>query len=522
MKEPTSTPAPTPTPAPIDGPSAHSAAVLSLINTARAAQGLLALGLSEPLGQAAQTHAADMTSRGYFAYNQPGGDSGVQTRINATGYRGRTGVNLSRGWDDPAEVVAALLGDLNTRESLLSPGYSELGVGESQAHWTLILGAPLRTITPELQQRAADLLNLRRTAAGVAPVELSPALNYAAQRHSLDQARRGTPSTLGSDGSTAALRVREAGYDGTADELLASERELEAALTDWLADPAAQRTLLAAPARHLGVGLADGMLTLLCGVPATAVVNTDAELQGRVLALLNEHRQSIRVAPLTLHPGLCAAAASHSQDMADKSFFAFEQPGQLGIAGHLKHSGYRGRTLPAITMGQTTAEAVVQLLLGNAAHRRNLLDADNRDLGVAVTRARWTLVLGNPPAEASDDLRGRLLALLNAQRALSTAPPLRLSVQLAAVAQAYAEDMARRNYFAFQTPEGEPLTAQAQRSGFDGRLAPALVKGYTSPEAALDTWMKSPANRQNILDPQLVQLGIGVADSRWVLLLGAG
>ena len=130
-----------------------------------------------------------------------------------------------------------------------------------------------------------------------------------------------------------------------------------------------------------------------------------------------------------------------------------------------------------------------------------------------------------PPARGRLGTRapqGRLLGLLNAQRALSTAPPLRLSPPLAAVAQAYAEDMARRNYFAFQTPEGEPLTAQAQRSGFDGRLAPALVKGYTSPEAALDTWMKSPQNRQNILEPQLVQLGIGVADSRWVLLLGAG
>jgi len=502
--------------------SAQAAAVLGLVNTARAAQQLPALALSEPLGQAAQAHAADMTARGYFAYNQPGGDSGVQARIHAAGYRGRTGVNLSRGYEDPAEVVAALLADPNTSQSLLNPAYRELGVGESQAHWTLIFGAPLRSVTPELQQRAAELVNLRRIAAGLAPVELSAALNYAAQRHSLDQARRGTTGTLGSDGSTAALRVREAGYDGIADELLAGERELEAALGDWLADPAAQRTLLAAPARHLGLGLADGMLTLLCGVPATALVNTDVELQGRVLALLNEHRQSIRVAPLALHPGLSAAATAHCQDMADKSFFAFEQPGQLGIAGHLKQSGYGGRTLPAITMGQTSAEAVVQLLLGNAAHRRNFLDGEARDLGVGVARARWTLVLGTPPAEASDDVRGRLLALLNAQRLLSTAPPLRLAVPLCSVAQAYAEDMARRNYFAFQTPEGEALTAQAQRAGFDGRLAPALVKGYSSPEAALEAWMKSAANRQNILDPQLGQLGIGVADSRWVLLLGAG
>ena len=92
----------------------------------------------------------------------------------------------------------------------------------------------------------------------------------------------------------------------------------------------------------------------------------------------------------------------------------------------------------------------------------------------------------------------------------------------ASVAQSYAEDMARRNYFAFATPEGEAVTTQAQRAGFSGRTVPALVKGYATAEAALAIWMKSPQNRQNLLDPQLGQLGVGVADSRWVLLLGVG
>jgi uncharacterized protein YkwD len=417
--------------------------------------------------------------------------------------------------------VAALLDDASTKLSLFNPSYRELGVGESQTYWTLIFGAPVRMVTPELQQRARELLNGHRVAAGVGAVELSPALNYAAQRHSLDMATRRFVGHSGSDGSTPAVRVSEARYEGTAQELVAEERELEAALAEWLADPVAQAALLAPAARQLGLGMAEGRLTLLCGVPATAAVNTNTDLQTRVLVLLNEHRQLIKVSALSLNPGLSAAAAAHSQDMADKDFFAFEQPGRLGIAGHLKQSGYRGRTLPAITMGQTSADAVVQLLLGNASHRRNLLDGDNRDLGVGVTRSRWTLVLGTPTAEASPELRSQLLGLINAQRALSTAPPLQLAALLCTVAQSYAEDMAKRNYFAFATPEGEAVTAQVQRAGFALRTVPALLKGYSSAEAALDTWMKSPQNRQNLLDPQLGQLGIGVADSRWVLLLGA-
>ena len=515
-----------PTAPPVSLPSKPAAAVpavvLSHINAARVAQGIAELKLNEELCQAAQGHALDMTARGYFAYSPPGGGGGVEARIVAAGYHGRTGVNLSRGRDEAGELVEALLADANTKMSLLNKDYRELGAGESKAHWVLIFGTPTRLVTPELQQRARDLLNVHRVTAGLAAVELSPALNYAAQRHSLDMATRRFIGHSGSDNSLPAARVRDASYEGTAEELVVGDRDLETALTEWLADPAARPVLLLPGARQLGLGMAEGLLTLLCGVPATIAVNTSAELQARVLTLLNDNRQLIKAAPLSLNPALNAAAAAHSLDMADKDFFAFEQPGRLGIAGHLKQSGYRGRTLPAITMGQTTADAVVQLLLGHANHRRNLLDPENRDLGVGVTRSRWTLILGVPPAEVSTEVRSHLLTLLNAQRALSTAPPLQLSPLLGAVAQSYAEDMAKRSYFAFATPEGEALTTQAQRGGFTGRLIPALVKGYSSAEAALDTWMKSPQNRQNLLDPQMVHLGVGVADSRWVLLLGIG
>lgn len=514
-------PPPEPAPPPASAPSA-AIQVLSALNAQRIELGLSPLVLSATLGEAAQGHAADMSQRGYFAYSPPGGENGVEARIVAAGYRGRTGVNLSRGHSDAAELVAALLADPNTRQSLLNPGYRELGVGEWQTYWTFIFGTPTRLVTPELQQRARDLLNGHRVVAGVAAVELSPALNYAAQRHSLDRARSGLHGSVGSDGTTPEQRVRETGYEGTVHELTAHERELDAVVNDWLASASTQAQLLAPSVRQLGLGMAEGMLTLLIGTPATAAVNTSTDLQTQVLMLINDYRQTIKLTPLDLNGSLCAAAAGHSQDMADKDFFGYEQPGRLGISGHLRQSGYRGRTTPALTMGQTTAAAVVQLLLSSAEQRRCLLDPESRDLGVGVTRSRWTLVLGTPPAEASDGVRTQLLALINAQRSLSTAPPMRLSPILCAVAQGYADDMAKRGYFAFQTPEGEPITTKAQRAGFDARVVPAMVKGYATPEAALDPWMKSPANRQNLLDPRLQQLGIGVADSRWVLLLGAG
>ena len=47
-----------------------------------------------------------------------------------------------------------------------------------------------------------------------------------------------------------------------------------------------------------------------------------------------------------------------------------------------------------------------------------------------------------------------------------------------------------------------------------------LIRGANTSEAALGAWMKSPQSRASLLDSQFSSLGLGVAESRWVLLLG--
>lgn len=64
----------------------------------------------------------------------------------------------------------------------------------------------------ERDKSLLDTINLRRTQFGLHPLFPVPALNNAARRHSRDMATNGLTGHGGSDGSTAAQRIRAAGY----------------------------------------------------------------------------------------------------------------------------------------------------------------------------------------------------------------------------------------------------------------------------------------------------------------------
>jgi uncharacterized protein YkwD len=110
---------------------------------------------------------------------------------------------------------------------------------------------------------------------------------------------------------------------------------------------------------------------------------------------------------------------------------------------------------------------------------------------------------------------------INAQRAASSAPPLEGSLLLNAVAQHFVEDMVKRDFFAFTNPDGQTPDALVRKEGFAGSLGVALVRGPSSPEGALGAWLKNPQNRQTLLDARFGRLGLGVADGRWLLILGS-
>ena len=102
-----------------------------------------------------------------------------------------------------------------------------------------------------------------------------------------------------------------------------------------------------------------------------------------------------------------------------------------------------------------------------------------------------------------------MLALTNAERAANGCAPLSADEGLAAVARSHSADMAARDYFSHDTPEGVDPFERASAAGQSAR-AENIAAGYWSASEVVAGWMASPGHRANILNCGLTRLGTGV------------
>ncbi|MEU3610287.1 CAP domain-containing protein [Streptomyces sp. NPDC035033] len=122
------------------------------------------------------------------------------------------------------------------------------------------------------------------------------------------------------------------------------------------------------------------------------------------------------------------------------------------------------------------------------------------------------------PARASRYVRD-VVALANAERDRAGCGPLRAEARLGRAAQAHADDMAARDYYAHASPEGRDGGDRITAAGYDWRAwGENIHKGPKTPERAMEDWMDSPAHRANILNCAFRDIGVGVAltaDGPW-------
>ncbi|MGG2459819.1 CAP domain-containing protein [Streptomyces sp. RGM 3693] len=105
----------------------------------------------------------------------------------------------------------------------------------------------------------------------------------------------------------------------------------------------------------------------------------------------------------------------------------------------------------------------------------------------------------------------RVVDLVNAQRAQHGCGPLTVDPHLQAAAQAHSDDMAARNYYAHDTPEGIDPGTRMTRAGFPWQSwGENIFKSPKDPATALDGWMNSPGHRANILNCSYKATGVGV------------
>jgi uncharacterized protein YkwD len=129
-------------------------------------------------------------------------------------------------------------------------------------------------------------------------------------------------------------------------------------------------------------------------------------------------------------------------------------------------------------------------------------------------------VLQEDCVELETAMERKIFDLTNQERTSRGLRALEWSDRLATAARDHSADMARRNYFSHDSPEGStPLdrfgygaenifkmpTGNVEGVGYVSRNSDDLAK------AIVNGWMNSPGHRANILNGQLSTLGVGVA-----------
>jgi len=98
----------------------------------------------------------------------------------------------------------------------------------------------------------------------------------------------------------------------------------------------------------------------------------------------------------------------------------------------------------------------------------------------------------------------------NHQRSLHGCLPLTLNQQLVAAGQGHSDDMAFNDFFSHTGSDGSSPWERIQATGYEYSLAAEnIAAGYSTPQAVVRAWMSSSGHRQNILNCDLQEIGVG-------------
>jgi uncharacterized protein YkwD len=129
-----------------------------------------------------------------------------------------------------------------------------------------------------------------------------------------------------------------------------------------------------------------------------------------------------------------------------------------------------------------------------------------------------------PPAPAGMpgefvDAANQLLARMNEKRAANGIHPLTWNAELAAAAQAHANDCAARNKGSHVGSDGARLPERLARAGYPAATLSENWANSRSVGSAFDMWWNEPPgadpHRRNILWSRYTEIGLGIAKGGW-------
>jgi hypothetical protein len=118
-----------------------------------------------------------------------------------------------------------------------------------------------------------------------------------------------------------------------------------------------------------------------------------------------------------------------------------------------------------------------------------------------------------PPERQIEMFAQQVVELVNAERAARKLPPVKLQYNLREAAMWLARDMAEKGYLSHTDSVGRDFTQRFELYGYYNpiELAENIAMGARTPQEAVNDWMKSEQHRTNMLNPNLREIGVGLA-----------
>lgn len=133
-----------------------------------------------------------------------------------------------------------------------------------------------------------------------------------------------------------------------------------------------------------------------------------------------------------------------------------------------------------------------------------------------------------PPAGGGNATYAQqVLNLTNAERSKAGCPALTLNSKLSAAAQGHSQDMATNDYFDHTGKDGSSPWDRAHAAGYPNPSGENIALGYQTPQEVMAAWMASTGHRENILNCDSHEMGLGYVDDPgrgplWTQMFGFG
>ncbi len=264
-------------------------------------------------------------------------------------------------------------------------------------------------------------------------------------------------------------------------------------------------------------------LALALGLSEIRAQNGSAEEEDW-LHLFSRERARIGAPPLLEAPVLNQVAQQQAETMVRSR--RLRSPSTAAISTWLRQVGYSAHDWREYFSLSDRAPTALHASQAPDGLPQVVFDSRFRDLGVGAATADDGVTLhvflfgyheGDYFAAATAKLADRarvateMRSRVNEVRRRSGLPPLQPNPLLDRISQEHAEDMLRRSYSGHRTPEGLGPTDRARADGYRPGIGENIVEQRFSAEEALTAWLASAPHRQNLLDPDCREVGLGLA-----------